>query len=394
MAFTPVLDYPTSMVPSEQQIMMLSPQSETHPVLPWWSPTSSVTLTQQVDSVANAQKTRQEQGEYGQLFTSSFLPSTNVLTTRSTYCCCTAAVASIFFELGDFSSTLQWDKVIRVRDDDQPPVIKLERTGLVSLWGVQYAKRYDSSTSSSNISSPIRIDANTCRSTGSSALFITPTAKLQQLLPPQTNVAIVVIPPAETPPRRTNEYRTRPPKALIFVEEKGSYKMRKGNVNNNERLPDQKHSLTSIQGELIQRGYARINRKAISAMEKLVPGLVEEWEILQQQAEREHRGPLHPLCGAVTPTFLETDWSDEKEYAGTATTDTPSNASPKLPNPGDTKACSDFETYEDALRWYERYWPYYGDVAKLDRDDDGVPCPGLPHTKNRDLYRMKVPRRT
>ena len=53
--------------------------------------------------------------------------------------------------------------------------------------------------------------------------------------------------------------------------------------------------------------------------------------------------------------------------------------------------CSDFSIYEDALRWYETYYPYYGDVAKLDRDGDGVPCPGLPHTKVSEIYRMKKP---
>jgi len=61
-------------------------------------------------------------------------------------------------------------------------------------------------------------------------------------------------------------------------------------------------------------------------------------------------------------------------------------------NPGDVRGCSDFATYEDALGYYERYYPYYGDVAKLDRDDDGVPCPGLPHTSNQDRYRMKRPK--
>ena len=60
-------------------------------------------------------------------------------------------------------------------------------------------------------------------------------------------------------------------------------------------------------------------------------------------------------------------------------------------NPGDVRGCSDFESYEDALQWYEIYQPYYGDVARLDRDGDGVPCPGLPHTTNRERYRMKVP---
>ncbi|KAL7497388.1 hypothetical protein ACHAWT_005461 [Skeletonema menzelii] len=60
-------------------------------------------------------------------------------------------------------------------------------------------------------------------------------------------------------------------------------------------------------------------------------------------------------------------------------------------NPGDVRGCSDFTYYEDALGYYERYYPYYGDVAKLDRDGDGVPCPGLPHTTNQDKYRMKLP---
>ena len=61
------------------------------------------------------------------------------------------------------------------------------------------------------------------------------------------------------------------------------------------------------------------------------------------------------------------------------------------PNPGDIKGCSDFDNYEESLRWYETYFPYYGDVAKLDRNSDGVPCPGLPHTSVAEKYRMKVP---
>ena len=63
----------------------------------------------------------------------------------------------------------------------------------------------------------------------------------------------------------------------------------------------------------------------------------------------------------------------------------------KPPNPGDIKGCSDFDNYEESLKWYETYFPYYGDVAKLDRNNDGVPCPGLPHTSIAEKYRMKVP---
>ena len=61
------------------------------------------------------------------------------------------------------------------------------------------------------------------------------------------------------------------------------------------------------------------------------------------------------------------------------------------PNPGDIRGCSDFRTYEDALRWYETFFPYYGDVARLDRDGDGVPCSGLPHTQDSAKYRVKKP---
>jgi hypothetical protein len=53
--------------------------------------------------------------------------------------------------------------------------------------------------------------------------------------------------------------------------------------------------------------------------------------------------------------------------------------------------CSDFATYEDALRWFETYRPWYGDVARLDRNGDGIPCPALPHTAVQDQYRMKIP---
>jgi hypothetical protein len=47
-------------------------------------------------------------------------------------------------------------------------------------------------------------------------------------------------------------------------------------------------------------------------------------------------------------------------------------------NPGDTKNCSDFTTYAQAYAWYITYFPYYGDVAKLDADHDGIPCETLP----------------
>lgn len=49
-----------------------------------------------------------------------------------------------------------------------------------------------------------------------------------------------------------------------------------------------------------------------------------------------------------------------------------------LTNPGNTKDCGDFATYPDALAWFRRYFPQFGDVAKLDADNDMIPCETLP----------------
>ena len=48
-----------------------------------------------------------------------------------------------------------------------------------------------------------------------------------------------------------------------------------------------------------------------------------------------------------------------------------------LANPGDTKNCADFASFTEAKAWYDRYFPSFGDVAKLDGNGDGVPCEAL-----------------
>ena len=48
-----------------------------------------------------------------------------------------------------------------------------------------------------------------------------------------------------------------------------------------------------------------------------------------------------------------------------------------LTNPGDVKNCRDFASYEDAKKYYDLYFPQFGDVAKLDGDGDGKPCEKL-----------------
>ena len=66
-----------------------------------------------------------------------------------------------------------------------------------------------------------------------------------------------------------------------------------------------------------------------------------------------------------------------KSYADT--TVFPATTTSGVPNnPGNSKNCSDFSTYTEAKTWFDTYFPHYGDVAKLDGDNDGEPCESLP----------------
>ena len=55
--------------------------------------------------------------------------------------------------------------------------------------------------------------------------------------------------------------------------------------------------------------------------------------------------------------------------------------------PARYKSCAEFEYYEDALAIFERAPESVR--KRLDRDGDGVPCPGLPHTTDQERYRFK-----
>ena len=43
-------------------------------------------------------------------------------------------------------------------------------------------------------------------------------------------------------------------------------------------------------------------------------------------------------------------------------------------NPGDTRNCGDFTTQRESQAYFDRYYPYYGDVARLDQDNDRIAC--------------------
>ena len=62
----------------------------------------------------------------------------------------------------------------------------------------------------------------------------------------------------------------------------------------------------------------------------------------------------------------------------TPTLDTPGGETEVPLDPGDSKNCSDFSTQGQAQEWFDIYFPHYGDVARLDRDGDGVVCESLP----------------
>ncbi len=76
--------------------------------------------------------------------------------------------------------------------------------------------------------------------------------------------------------------------------------------------------------------------------------------------------------------FKYADAQEEPVVEPPTPTTTTTIASSQPDNPGDTKNCGDFSNYSEAKAWFDTYYPYYGDVARLDGDDDLEPCESLP----------------
>ena len=258
--------------------------------------------------------------------------------------------------------------------------IKLEQGGLVALAGVQ---------------TPQMGGFPECSSAA-------PSRQLQKLLPAKSSVQVRYLVPKDD----TSTSNSIPRVLLVL----GS--------GEEVRL---------VNAELIQSGYAKPVPRGRQAAEEALPGFTQALIELNQQAKQQQLG-LYQVCSSssgqsalvdaksktinsnsnsnivqISNTAVvnmqeqfepikyttQTKWGiDGGKTVRVANEDT-TKAVPK--NPGDRVGCSDFDTYEDALKYYETYQPYYGDVAKLDRDGDGVPCPKLPHTKNMDKFRRKVP---
>ena len=49
----------------------------------------------------------------------------------------------------------------------------------------------------------------------------------------------------------------------------------------------------------------------------------------------------------------------------------------KAPAKPEDRNCGDFANWAEAKQFYDTYYPYYGDVAHLDGDGDGIPCESL-----------------
>ena len=81
---------------------------------------------------------------------------------------------------------------------------------------------------------------------------------------------------------------------------------------------------------------------------------------------------------AVPEPLVTVPTTTTSTTTSTTTTTVPSTTTTIPDNPGDTKNCSDFETYQEAKTWFDTYFPYYGDVAGLDGDGDEEPCESLP----------------
>jgi len=272
------------------------------------------------------------------------------------------------------------DTVVRILDAN---TVQLEKAGIVSLAGVQ---------------TPTTGGFPECTSTD-------PSKRLKKLLPAKSTVFV----------RKT-------------LEETGSGGTVKKRVlllipTTTTSTPDASTSTTIlVNAALVESGYAKPVARGRETAENVFPGFTAALSELNRQAQNQQLG-MYQSCSrsgsgnngvtqnsnnppqTTTPTAMVD--LDQQFEPMTFTTETKwgvdggktvrvdnrkRNAPATVPkNPGDKKGCSDFETYEQALQYYETYYPNYGDVAKLDRDQDGVPCPKLPHTTNMEKYRRKVP---
>lgn len=180
-------------------------------------------------------------------------------------------------------------------------------------------------------------------------------AKLKELLPPGTRVRL------ETDVEPTDKYG----RTLVYVF----------------REPDD----LLINGALVEGGYARARAYKPNVQ---FEGM---FTLLQKDAQAARRGLWGGCDAAIASASAPAPAAAASAISALAAGSSASRAGPiALPsasigewpsanpaNPGDSKNCADFGSFAEAKRWFDKYSPFYGDVAKLDGDGDGVPCESL-----------------
>ena len=133
----------------------------------------------------------------------------------------------------------------------------------------------------------------------------------------------------------------------------------------------------SVSETLVREGYAYATprRRRESDGDYLASVLAEA----QEAAKRDQRGLWRP-CDATSAPVVPVATFDDIDFQPTPTKDYGDA-------PAKYKSCAEFEYYEDALAIFERAPESVR--KRLDRDGDGVPCPGLPHTTDQERYRFK-----
>jgi len=242
------------------------------------------------------------------------------------------------------------DQVVRVLDSN---TVKLKRNGLVSFAAVQTPSGY----SDKNFQFP-------------ECMTKSPAFKVRQILPSGTKVLVKLF-----DNNNSSSSSSRPKGALVMLEDKK----------------------VLVNTELVKGGFAKPISRGRAEYDKLLPGFSDYLIQLQKQAKQKGLG-MYTKCedveSAADDQFEPLDVTTEIQWGddgGKIILKQKNSLKKTLQNPGDRRNCSDFETYEDALRWYEIFFPDFGDVAMLDRDYDGIPCSGLPHTSDPVRYRIKKP---
>lgn len=256
------------------------------------------------------------------------------------------------------------DEVVRVLD---PNTVKLKRNGLVTFGAIQTPSGYNSAS--------FRYPE---------CMTKLPSSKARQILPPGTRVGIYFADGGKV--ASESQGQVRPRAALVITKDTGKL----------------------VNAELVRFGFARpmivssSSSHPLGAYDTVLPGLIESLGTLQKEAKEKGLG-IYRQCEDIEKNViidsqfeelqfsLKTQWGEDGGKPILVEKQRERGAEPPT-NPGDKRGCSDFRFYEDALRYYEKYYPYYGDVARLDRDKDGIPCEGLPHTTTPEKYRMKKPR--